>query len=198
MFILTVIVITISGCAEQPEVQMHQAAQVGDIQTIDSLLKEGNNVDEVYYGTALVWAAEAGQLDAVKFLLQKGANIDARAQQGWTPLGNALFTDKTEVADYLLQKGANVDNTLIGFNDWIGYCERMSIPSCPIKIRPLIAKLNNIKAQRQAESNVKTQQEQQDKMQQEVDKFVADKDFNGLKDYTDKYPNAVYYLNFRT
>jgi hypothetical protein len=198
--VLTVVVLMFSGCAEMPiqnpALTMHNAAKAGNIAVVDSLLKQGHNVDELYFGTSLVWAAEAGQIEMVKFLLQNGANIDARAQQGWTPLGNALFMNQTATSNYLIEKGVNIDNTLVGFNDWKTYCRQNNIidSNCVNKILPLENYLNDLKLKKQAETDALKQQQVQSKMQEEVDKFIADKNLNGLKEYADQNPNAVYYI----
>ena len=194
-FIFTVVVLVFSGCSEvQPVVTMHNAARAGDIQSIDELLKQGHNVDEPYFGTSLIWAAEAGQMQTVKYLLEKGANIDARAEQGWTPLGNALYMNKTEVSDYLLQKGANIDNVLVGFDAWTTYCKNINSNECTSKLPPLQKYLQDIKAKKQAKIDDAKKAQEQTLIQQEVDKLLTANDYNGLKAYTEKNPNAVYYI----
>lgn len=193
--VLTVVVFMFSGCAQiEPSVTMHNAAKAGNVAVVESLLKQGHNVDEYYYGTSLTWAAEAGQMEMVKFLLKKGANIDARAQQGWTPLGNALFMNQTATSNYLLEHNASVENTLIGFAAWKSYCQSIGNQQCVIKIAPLEKYLNDFKLKKQAALDAVEQAAVQKKIQQEVDKFLADNDYNGLKKYTDANPNAVYYI----
>jgi ankyrin repeat protein len=52
--------------------------------------------------TALHYAARYGCFEAVDFLLRKGANVNARTDQGTTPLSLAIVNNYIE-AGYLIQ-----------------------------------------------------------------------------------------------
>ncbi len=55
---------------------LHVAAKYATIETIDVILKHGNNIDSEGIGkqTPLYWAAAMGRADNVKFLLSRGAD----------------------------------------------------------------------------------------------------------------------------
>jgi hypothetical protein len=52
---------------------------------------------------------EASNLDEVKLLLTKGADVNAKDSEGKTPLMNAAYYGKKEIAKFLLENGANVN-----------------------------------------------------------------------------------------
>jgi len=56
----------------------------------------------------LFWAVHHGDLDQVKSLLEKGADIEAKDNDGWTPLHWAAANGHTAVAKFLFEKGADV------------------------------------------------------------------------------------------
>jgi len=58
--------------------------------------------------TALHWSCAKGHLAAVKWLLSHGAQIEARNQNGSTPLHAAAAAGSTEVALRLIEAGASV------------------------------------------------------------------------------------------
>lgn len=72
------------GCASQ---KWLIAAESGDVNRIQALLREGKDVDAQDEGmTALMSAAWFGRRDAVTALLNHGAQVDRRNNSGWTAL----------------------------------------------------------------------------------------------------------------
>ena len=64
---------------------------------------------------ALVQAAARGDVSNVEELLSHGARVDARDEQGFTPLLSAAKRGHTEVCQLLLETGkANVEETVVG------------------------------------------------------------------------------------
>ena len=59
-------------------------------------------------GMALRIAANSGQLAEVERLLSEGADIDARSDNGMTPLILASWRGHTKVVELLLREGADV------------------------------------------------------------------------------------------
>ena len=58
---------------------------------------------------ALFKAAEAGDLSKAKELVAKGASVNARGQQGLTPLHNAAYNGNVALAEFLISKGADIN-----------------------------------------------------------------------------------------
>lgn len=59
--------------------------------------------------TLLFRACSQGDLNRVKHLLDEGVNVNARQQDGETPLMFAAVEDKTDVVELLLDRGADID-----------------------------------------------------------------------------------------
>ncbi len=58
---------------------------------------------------ALRIAASVGNIEAVKQHLAAGANVNAKDDDGWTPLHGAAYEDQKEIAELLIAKGADVN-----------------------------------------------------------------------------------------
>ncbi|KAB2339004.1 M48 family metalloprotease [Cytobacillus depressus] len=85
------------------------AASENDIETIQSLLADGVNVDEKDSegSTALQWAVYNSSIDAAKMLLEHGADPNAIDTYEASPLINAVYNDDVEMAKLLLENGAD-------------------------------------------------------------------------------------------
>src|SRR5260221_10750572 len=57
---------------------LYTAIRKGDVKTVRSLLKNGENVNQFYstLGTPLYYAVEHGRLSIVKLFLERGANVN--------------------------------------------------------------------------------------------------------------------------
>ncbi|KAH0621726.1 hypothetical protein JD844_023333 [Phrynosoma platyrhinos] len=99
------------------DTRLHDAAYVGDLQTIRSLLQEDNfqsriNEKSVWCCgwlpcTPLRIAATAGHGNCVEFLIRKGAEIDLVDVKGQTALYVAVVNGHLECARILLEAGAD-------------------------------------------------------------------------------------------
>ena len=72
---------------------LSSAARLGDKHELQRLLDAGAKVDsrdEGYDKTALMWAVSEGHTEAVRFLLDRGADINAKTNNGDTPLMMAV------------------------------------------------------------------------------------------------------------
>jgi ankyrin repeat protein len=92
------------------KVGIHEAALLGDMDTLQALLEGGADVNarDKKGFTALNWAASRGNMEAVKLLLAWGANVDNAGEKGHTPLLSAALLNHTEVAALLVDSGAAV------------------------------------------------------------------------------------------
>ena len=74
-------------------------------------------------------AARDGNIEAVKQHLADGADVNARVNDGWTPMHFAIDYGRKEVAELLISKGADVnakddgDGSLLHFATDSGYRE---------------------------------------------------------------------------
>jgi ankyrin repeat protein len=98
-------------CAN-PELQ--QAAESGDIQTLEQLLKQSPGADAPLPdgSTALHWAVLREQTAAVDLLLQAGADANVRNRNGMFPLYLAALNGNTALVQQLLDAGADVNERL--------------------------------------------------------------------------------------
>lgn len=58
---------------------------------------------------SLCLAAKQGRLDRVKYLIEYGVNVNARDDNGYTPLHAAAYGGYLDVIKYLIEKGADVN-----------------------------------------------------------------------------------------
>jgi len=102
----------INGFKEQA--LMH-AAWTGHLPAVSWLLDRGASVDgDPYEWSALHYAAFAGHDLIAKFLIQKGADVNARSNNGATPLMMAAHEGRDSMVKMLLDAGAdrNIKNGL--------------------------------------------------------------------------------------
>ncbi|MEM8642539.1 MAG: ankyrin repeat domain-containing protein [Cyanobacteria bacterium P01_G01_bin.54] len=107
-FITGVVLITVAGTGVfQPEFSFHQAAEQGKIESVQSLLNKGIdvNIQNTNHETALNLACESGQLEMVKFLQSKSADINLGQ-----PLVKAVKNNHLEIVKFLLMNGALLDS----------------------------------------------------------------------------------------
>lgn len=92
-----------------PTPEIYEAAIEGDIDKVEDLLNDDpaqiNAADE-YGFTALHGVAGEDQLEIARLLLEHGANVDARNDEGITPLHLAAYS---EMVDLLTEYGAELN-----------------------------------------------------------------------------------------
>ena len=97
--------------AAGPELDLFDAAALGDLDRLTTAIGDGADVDGVSGDgfTPLHLAAFFGKPEAVTLLLARGAEIDARGR-GWmtgTPLHSAVSNRHVDVVEILLAAGAD-------------------------------------------------------------------------------------------
>jgi ankyrin repeat protein len=87
-----------------------KAAVEGDVAVIDSLLREGIDIDskDKYGQTALMLAARHGHAQAVQLLLRKEAALDATAKYRLSALMLAVIYRHVDIAQMLMAAGADL------------------------------------------------------------------------------------------
>ncbi len=101
-------VLTLLAGIAQPEENPHaealvNAADNGDIKTVEKLLQQGVKVDsqDEEGWTALMAASARGHVAMVRLLLRKGANPHVKNIDGWTALWIAGKQNQKEIVDIL-------------------------------------------------------------------------------------------------
>ncbi|MCE5319269.1 MAG: ankyrin repeat domain-containing protein [Parachlamydia sp.] len=106
--IILISIYVITGCASINTAPLAKAITKGDLQTMQSLVKSGANINEpISNFTPLQWSVEEGKEDAVNFLLQNGADINA-SNGGQTPLMLACIRGDLAIVKLLLSNGADL------------------------------------------------------------------------------------------
>ena len=117
-----IIIALMTGCGkkdktsdiEAPNVGIHQAVLMGDIEAVQQHIDAGTdlNEDEWTYGSSpLITAAVFGELEIAKILINAGADLNFKNDEGSTPLITAAAFDHTDLAKLLIDSGANIDLT---------------------------------------------------------------------------------------
>ncbi len=91
------------------------ATSENDVALINELIASGLDVNqldtEMSNNTLLHIAAIHGSDDVAKLLLEKGANVDARNQDGYSPIHFALRNENVSTAQIFLDHGADVNQS---------------------------------------------------------------------------------------
>jgi ankyrin repeat protein len=119
--------------AKGSNVNIHQAASLGDLERVKSLVETGIdiNTEESKWrknsDTPLFIAVGAGHKEVAEFLIANGANMEAIDYKDHTPLQRMVELGRTDMAEFLVKKGANLKvksesgRTLLHFACYYGY-----------------------------------------------------------------------------
>ena len=99
--------------AEAPDISIHSAAEVGNIEAVKQHLAAGTEVNAKASGwTPLAVAAHRGHKEVAELLITKGADVNAKDNNGGTPLDVAIQLKRTEIADLLRKHGGKTGEEL--------------------------------------------------------------------------------------
>ncbi len=109
--LITVLFLIILGCATVPKTPLIQASSIGDLLTVQNLIKEGANINESDRDgyTPLMHAIWERKIDVAKYLIQSGADIKLKDKGGSDALLYAVNYGQIELVNILLDRGANIE-----------------------------------------------------------------------------------------
>ena len=111
LLLTTIAVVVLVGCSKPPppDISIHRAAYVGNIEAVKQHIAAGTDVNEkVIAGvTPLHTAARYGHKE-----IAVGADVNAINNAGQTPLDLAIVEKHTEIADLLRKHGGKTKKEL--------------------------------------------------------------------------------------
>ena len=88
-------------------IQLIQAASIGNLDRVRSLLSSKVNLD-LDRGAAIGKAAAAGHTEIVELLIQAGANVNLSDRAGFTPIASAAYAGHGDIVHRLIDAGADI------------------------------------------------------------------------------------------
>ena len=117
ILLITIATVLLVGCG--PSLDIHEAANTGNIEAVKQHLADGVDVNVTADGgfTALHFAASEGYKEVVELLIATGADVNATSDRGVTPLDEAIDPHATldrqpEIADLLRKHGGKTGEEL--------------------------------------------------------------------------------------
>ena len=98
--------------AKAPDINIHKAANSGNIEAVKQHLAAGTDVNakEKYTEySPLIYAASKGHKEIVKLLITKGADVNAKDRGVSSPLIYAASRGHKEIVELLIAEGADVN-----------------------------------------------------------------------------------------
>jgi len=95
-----------------PNVDIHTATLLGDLDAIEQHIKAGSdlNLKEPSVGSSpLISAAVFGKTEIARALIEAGADVNLKNNEGSTALHSAAFLCRLEIVNILLENGADKD-----------------------------------------------------------------------------------------
>ena len=105
------IIYTLTDTSEPP-LSLQEAAAIGDVNAVRSLLENGtyvDNVEDPMRKTALTRAVIGSHKDVVELLLSAGADVNISSENGNSLLGNAVQNNNIDLVNLFLSAGADVN-----------------------------------------------------------------------------------------
>jgi ankyrin repeat protein len=89
-------------------IQLIQAATVGNVERVRSLIATNRVNLDLDRGAAIGNAAAAGHTEIVALLIQAGANVNLSNQAGFTPIASAAYAGYGEIVRLSIEAGADI------------------------------------------------------------------------------------------
>ena len=128
------------------DLRLVEAAQKGDRETVQSLVKQHADVNAAQPdgATALAWASQRDDLEMADLLIRAGAKVNAANDYGVTPLSLACTNGSSAMVEQLLKSGANPNAA-----QWDGETVLMTCvrPGNADAVKALLAHGANVNAQ---------------------------------------------------
>ena len=114
LLLTTIAAVVLVGCGESPK-DVWEAASKGNIEAVKRHLATGTDVD-VKGGwmviTPLHMAALNGHKEIVELLIAKGADVNAKAEDGETPLDATIEFRHPQITDLIRKHGGKTGEEL--------------------------------------------------------------------------------------
>ena len=111
--LITITALVLVGCKPSvPDISIHDAAEEGNIEAVKQHIAAGTDVNAKDGGwTPLHQAAYKGHKEIAELLIEKGAGVDAKTDDGLTPLRLTIlhFATTKEMVELLITNGADVN-----------------------------------------------------------------------------------------
>ena len=132
ILITTIAAVLLVGCGgpSEAELALMDAARGGDIQAVKHHLAAGVDVNVIYKGQTPLHLAATFRTpsignqrkEIVELLIAAGADVNAKADNGSTPLHKAASGGHKEIVELLIAKGADVNVKIVhpnaSFHPW--------------------------------------------------------------------------------
>ena len=126
LLLTTIAAVLVVGCAttqqpepptaEAPDISIHEAAEEENIEAVKQHLAAGTDVNAKDEGrgnaTPLHLATVSGHKEIVALLIAEGADVNAKIDDGKTPLDYAILFKHTKTADLLRKHGGKTGEEL--------------------------------------------------------------------------------------
>ncbi|HIM23088.1 MAG TPA: ankyrin repeat domain-containing protein [Verrucomicrobia bacterium] len=116
LLLTTIAVVVLVGCSKPPppDISIHRAAYVGNIEAVKQHIAAGTDVnekDDLFGRTPLHHATIGGSKEIAELLVSKGADVNAKSDGalGWNALHYAARGGHKEIAELLIAEGADVN-----------------------------------------------------------------------------------------
>jgi ankyrin repeat protein len=116
LLLSTIAAVLVVGCgpSEPPEISIHEAVWMEDIEAIKQHLAAGMDVNLKGSGgtTPLHGAAFHGHKEVAELLIAEGADVNAKDDDGDTPLDLTMNFNQPQIADLLRKHGGKTGEEL--------------------------------------------------------------------------------------